>query len=50
MVVRLPLTFSWPKTTDPSKTKLKLAPEALALLMDGIDMKDGCRRPRYERE
>ena len=43
-------SFSWPKVSDPTKTKLKLAPEALALLMDGIDMKDGCRRPWYERE
>jgi hypothetical protein len=41
--------FSWPKTADPSKCKLKLAPEALALLMNGIDMKDGCMRPWYER-
>lgn len=43
-------SFSWPKASDPSQAKLKLAPEALALLMDGIDMKDGCRRPWYERE
>ena len=41
--------FSWPKTADPSKRKLKLAPEALALLMNGVDMKDGCMRPWYER-
>jgi len=43
-------SFSWPKVTDPSKPKPKLAPEALSLLMDGIDMKDGCLRPWYERE
>ena len=43
-------SFSWPKITDPNKAKLKLAPEALSLLMDGIDMKDGCLRPWYERE
>lgn len=42
-------SFSWPKVTDPAKRKLKLAPEALALLMDGIDMRDGCMRPWYER-
>ena len=42
-------SFSWPKVTDPTKAKLKLAPEALSLLMDGIDMKDGCLRPWYER-
>ena len=40
--------FSWPKASDPSKPKLKLAPEALSLLMDGIDMRDGCKRPWYE--
>jgi len=40
--------FSWPRTSDPSKPKLKLAPEALSLLMDGIDMRDGCKRPWYE--
>ncbi|MBK1884266.1 IS66 family insertion sequence element accessory protein TnpB [Luteolibacter pohnpeiensis] len=43
-------SFSWPKVTDPNKAKLKLAPEALSLLMDGIDMKNGCLRPWYERE
>ncbi|MBX3742531.1 MAG: IS66 family insertion sequence element accessory protein TnpB [Akkermansiaceae bacterium] len=42
-------SFSWPKVADPKKSKLKLAPEALSLLMDGIDMKDGCLRPWYER-
>lgn len=42
--------FSWPKVSDPAKAKLKLAPEALSLLMDGIDMRDGCRRAWYERE
>lgn len=43
-------SFSWPKAADPASPKLKLSPEALALLMDGIDMRDGCRRPWYERE
>ncbi len=43
-------TFSWPKPSGPSAVKLRLAPEALSLLMDGIDMKEGCRRPWYERD
>jgi transposase len=43
-------TFSWPKPSQAGKEKLSLTPEALALLTDGIDMRDGCRRGWYERE
>ena len=43
-------TFSWPKPSQGGKAKLSLTPEALALLTDGIDMRDGCRRGWYERE
>lgn len=42
-------TFSWPKGVD-SKNKLSLQPEALNLLLSGIDMKDGCLRPWYQRD
>lgn len=42
-------TFSWPRPSRPKAAKLKLAPEALQLLLDGIDMRDGCRRGWYER-
>ena len=45
--------FSWPKpvdTDEASSPKLKLAPEALAMLTDGIDLRDGLRRPWYQRE
>jgi transposase len=45
--------FSWPKrgdTNGKSSPKLKLAPEALAMLTDGIDLRDGLRRPWYQRE
>lgn len=41
-------TFSWPKACDVSDGKLRLSSTALALLLDGIDMRDGCRRPWYE--
>lgn len=43
-------TFCWPKPSDGSDGKLKLAPEALAMLTDGIDLKGARMRPWYERE
>ncbi len=41
-------TFSWPKPADVKDGKLRLNSTALALLLDGIDMRDGCQRPWYE--
>jgi transposase len=43
-------TFSWPKAAEPATTKLKLQPEALAMLTDGVDLRGGRLRPWYERE
>jgi transposase len=43
-------TFSWPRVIDPGNVKLKLAPEALAMLTDGIDLRGARMRPWYERE
>lgn len=43
-------TFSWPKSVEPSATKLRLAPEALALLTDGVELRGAKLRPWYERE
>lgn len=40
-------TFSWPKQ---KKDKIHIEPEALSMLINGIDMRDGCRRSWYERE
>lgn len=43
-------TFSWPKGVDIKDKKLVLSPEALSLLLDGVDLKRGQMRPWYQRE
>jgi len=43
-------TFSWPQSMAGQATKLKLTPEALAMLTDGVDLRGGRLRPWYERE
>jgi transposase len=43
-------TFSWPQSAEPSATKLKLTPEALTMLTDGVDLRRGSLRPWYQRE
>lgn len=40
--------FSWPVPSEP-KAKLALAPEALALLLGGVELNRGSLRPWYER-
>lgn len=40
--------FSWPKGLA-DKKKVSLAPEALQMLLSGIDLKDGCQKAWYER-
>lgn len=42
--------FSWPTPSARGQKKLSLTPEALAMLTDGIDLRDGARRAWYERE
>ena len=43
-------TFSWPRNTDGSVTKLRLTPEALTLLTDGVDLRGPTLRPWYKRQ
>lgn len=40
--------FSWPQDIDGDRRKLVLKPTALAMLTDGIDLRDGFQRPWYE--
>ncbi len=42
-------TFCWPRAAEEQQTKLRLMPEALALLTDGIDMHGARPRGWYER-
>ncbi len=41
-------TFHWPQSAGEAKAKLRLAPQALQLLLDGVDLKDGAGRAWYE--
>jgi len=43
-------TFYWPRAAESGQVGLKLAPEAFALLTDGIDMHGAKPRGWYERE
>lgn len=43
-------TFSWPRSASTGSPSLSLAPEALQLLLDGIDLRDAKMRPWYERQ
>jgi transposase len=40
--------FSWAAATD-ERAKLELAPEALAMLVGGVDLRHGSLKPWYER-
>lgn len=42
-------TFSWPKSTGEDAGKMRLRPEALAMLTDGVDLRGAKMRPWYER-
>ena len=43
-------TFFWPRGVDVKNGKLPLSAEALALLLDGVDLRRGSLRPWYQRE
>lgn len=43
-------TFSWPREVAEGTRKLKLAPEAFAMLTDGVDLRGARLRPWYQRE
>ena len=42
-------TFSWPEPSETGQRKIALQPEALRLLLDGVDMRGAKFRPWYER-
>ena len=43
-------TFSWPLASKVGASAMSLAPEALQLLLDGIDLRGAEMRPWYERD
>lgn len=42
-------TFSWPVSASGASDKITLTPQALAMLTDGIELKDGMTRAWYEK-
>lgn len=43
-------TFAWPQGAEEASAKIRLAPQALQLLLDGVDLKQGARRAWYQCE
>ena len=43
-------TFRWPQSAADPDAKIRLAPQALQLLLDGVELKAGARRAWYEAE
>ena len=43
-------TFAWPKSVEAGAVKLRLRPEALAMLTDGVELRGARLRPWYERQ
>ena len=42
-------TFSWPEGVETKDGKLSLSPQALSMLLDGVDLRGGTLRPWYQR-
>jgi transposase len=43
-------TFSWPRVGEVQEGKILLAPEAFAMLTDGVDLHGAKMRPWYRRD
>jgi transposase len=43
-------TFSWPRSVESGQTKMKLSPEALVMLTDGVDLRGAKLKPWYQRD
>lgn len=43
-------TFAWPLSSKAGASAMSLAPEALQLLLDGVDLRGAQMRPWYERD
>lgn len=41
-------TFAWPQRAGEPDVKIRLAPQALQLLLDGVELKNAARRAWYE--
>ena len=41
--------FSWPSASETGQRRIHLAPEALQLLIDGVDLRGATFKPWYER-
>lgn len=41
--------FSWPAPSEPGQRRIKIHPEALQLLIDGVDLRGAKFKPWYER-
>ena len=43
-------TFSWPVPASPNQQYMDISPEALQLILDGVDLRNGTLRPWYQRK
>lgn len=43
-------TFSWPSPASSNQQYMDISPEALQLILDGVDLRNGTLRPWYQRK